>query len=440
MKKVVVLGAGLVAKPLVRYLLDQPDFELTMATRTVSKAEKMIAGHPRGRALRWLTDDHAGLATLIRACDLAISLLPASEHVKVARLCIEQGKHMVTTSYVSPAMRELDAPAKKAGVIVLNEIGVDPGIDHMSAMKVIHEVRDAGGVVVSFKSYCGGLPAPESNNNPFGYKFSWSPRAVLLASRNSARYRKDGKEINIPGEKLFTDVHILHLEGLGDFEAYPNRDSLGYLDVYGLHDVHTMYRGTLRNIGWCDTLDKIAHLGLLDLEVRKGLAGKTCAEFLATIVGGSTRTLKRDIARKLGITEDHELLGKLEWLGLLSDQKIGVDESSPLDLMTEKMNARCPYAPGERDMIALHHQFIAQYPNRKQRITSTLIEFGQLDGDSAMARTVSLPAAIGTRLILEGKIKATGVCIPTTPPIYQPVLAELERLGIVCKETTRPLP
>jgi saccharopine dehydrogenase (NADP+, L-glutamate forming) len=262
MKKALVLGAGLVARPLVRYLLDQPDFKVTVASRTVSKAEALVAGHPGGTTLTLLADDTAKLEQLVSKHDLAISLLPAPLHPVVAQMCIKHKKHMVTTSYVSPAMQKLDAPARQAGVMCLNEIGVDPGIDHMSAMRIIHDVEQRGGKVVSFRSYCGGLPAPDANDNPWGYKFSWSPRAVCTAGKNAARFRENGKQVDVPGPELFTHVEQTHVEGVGKLEAYPNRDSLGYVDVYGLKGIETMFRGTFRYPGWCRCLKKVVDLGM----------------------------------------------------------------------------------------------------------------------------------------------------------------------------------
>ncbi len=246
MKKILVLGAGLVARPPIRYLLDQPGFSVTVASRTRSKAEQLIEGRPNGTAMAFDVSDLDRLEELIPQHDLAISLLPYTHHVTVARSCLAHGKHMVTTSYVSDAMRALDGEARAAGLLFLNEIGLDPGIDHMSAMKIIHSVQKAGGAIVSFKSYCGGLPAPEANDNPLGYKFSWAPRGVLLAARNAAKYRKDGRLVEVPGPELFTDCHLLDLgdelaragcpRESGVFEAYPNRDSLSYIETYGLAD------------------------------------------------------------------------------------------------------------------------------------------------------------------------------------------------------------
>jgi len=440
-KNVLVLGAGLVAGPLVRYLMDQSDFHVKVASRTLSKAEKLVGGHPRGEAQQLNVNDEAALEELIRQTDLAVSLLPYVYHPTVARLCVKHGKNMVTTSYVKDAMRALDGAAKEAGVILLNEIGVDPGIDHMTAMRVIHRVQEGGGEITSFSSYCGGLPAPEANTNPFGYKFSWSPKGVLLAGKNAARFLKDGQVINIPGEELFDHYWTVPIEIEGkviDFEGYPNRDSLPYMETYGITSARTMFRGTLRNVGWCATMKKIAELGLLDETERDDIAGLTFAQFTAKLIN-STGDLRRDLAAYLQIDPDSRVMSNLEWLGLLSDDPLPLQKGAPIDILTARMLEKMRYAPGERDMLILRHEFIAEYPDRTEKIVSTMIDFGIPYGDTSMSRTVGLPAAIGARLILEGVINLTGVQIPVVPEIYEPVLQELERLGITFTESKEVL-
>ncbi len=436
MKKVVVFGAGMVAGAHVRYLLDH-GLQVTVASRTVSKAEELVKGHPNGRAVAVNSDDTAALEALIRQHDLAVSLLPYAYHPVVARLCIKHGVHMVTTSYVKQVMADMDAEAKAAGVILLNEIGVDPGIDHMTAMRVIHTVQGQGGKIAKFVSWCGGLPAPEANDNPFGYKFSWSPRGVLLAGKNSAQYLWDGEMVVIPNGELF-DHHVtvpVVVEGkLTDFEGYPNRDSLSYMKPYGIEDTRTMFRGTLRNTGWCDTLRKIADLGLLDEAPRSDLADATWAGLTRKLTG-SHGDLRADLAAFLNVATDSKVISDLTWLGLLSDDPLPAGVNSPIDILCARMLAKMQYAPGERDLLIMQHQFLAEYPDRKEKITSTLVDFGIPHGDSSMARTVGLPAAIGVRLILEGKIALTGVQVPVVPEIYEPVLAELEALGIKFVET-----
>jgi saccharopine dehydrogenase (NADP+, L-glutamate forming) len=445
MKNVLILGAGLVAKPLVRYLLDQPDFHVKVASRTVSKAEKLVGHHPRGEAQPLNVDDTAALKDLISHADLTISMVPYTHHVTVANLCIELKKHVVTTSYVSEKMKQLDRKAKDAGILILNEIGLDPGIDHMSAMKIIHEVQNNGGRIASFYSYCGGLPAPEANTNPWGYKFSWSPRGVVMAGKNAARYLKDKKEVKVPSEDLFAHFWEMNIESLPKLEAYPNRDSIPYIDLYGISDADAMYRGTLRYPGWCQTMKKVVELGFLD-EKEQDVKRLSYADFLRKLIKKEKGTdLKNDLATCLKIDESSEPIKRFEWLGLLSDEELPGEKSSPLDILANRLLEKLQYKEGERDMIVLHHEFIAEYPKKsarsigKEKITSTLIDFGIPHGDSAMSRTVGLPAAIGASLILQGKIRATGVHIPVNPSIYEPTLKELEKQGIVCKEKNLPL-
>jgi saccharopine dehydrogenase (NADP+, L-glutamate forming)/spermidine synthase len=441
MKTVLVLGAGLVTRPLVRYLLDQPDFKVLVASRTVSKAVNLIDNHPRGEAMPLLVQEEDHLKELVSSADLVISLVPWTFHPVVAKQCLELGKHLITTSYVKENMQALDSQVKEKGLLFLNEIGLDPGIDHMSAMKIIHGVEDRGGKIKSFYSYCGGLPAPEANTNPFGYKFSWSPRGVVLAGKNSGRYLKDGQEVEVPSEDLFTHTWTIEIEGLGELVAYPNRDSIPYIETYGLKDAEAMYRGTLRNPGWCQTWKKFIDLGLLDEKERGDWKGKTYAQFTETFLQNPTGNLRADLAGQLNIAEDSDILDRWQWLGLLSDEPLPVETSSPLDILANRLLEKMPYQPGERDMIVLHHEFIADYPNlpAREKITSTLVDFGIPHGDSAMSRTVSLPAAVAAKMILHGEIQATGVHIPVRPEIYEPVLKELEELGITFKERTTKL-
>jgi saccharopine dehydrogenase (NADP+, L-glutamate forming) len=431
MKPILLLGAGLVTRPLVHYLLDK-DFKLTVASRTVSKAEALVGDHPNGMALELNVKDDKALEGFVSDADLTISLVPYAYHVKVANLCIKHKKHFISTSYINPEMKALDEPAKEAGVVLLNEIGLDPGIDHMSAMKIIDAVHNQGGQVKSFRSYCGGLPAPEANDNPFGYKFSWSPIGVLLAGTNDARFKENGEIVEIPGAELFDHYKIITVGGLGEFEGYPNRDSVPYIDTYSIPETDTMFRGTYRNVGWCPTLKAIADLGLFD-KAERDFGGMTLTDYTRSYIGG-TGDIEYDTAAKLGINDDDEINRRLKWLGLFSDESVPINKGNSLEVLAALMNAKMPYRPGERDMIVLTHEFVAELPDGKKWITSTLIDYGIPDGDSAMARTVSLPAAIGARMILEGKITRPGVSIPVKAEIYEPVLAELEQLGVKCTE------
>ncbi len=438
MKTVLVLGAGLVTRPLVQYLLDLPEVRVVVASRTVSKAEALVGNHPQGEARALNVQDANALRDMVPGADLVISLLPYVYHVQVAELCIEFGKDMVTTSYVSPAMRALDERAQAAGVTVLNEIGVDPGIDHMSAMEIIHRVQNEGGEITSFRSWCGGLPAPEANTNPFGYKFSWSPRGVLQAGRNPAHYLEHGQDINIAGEDLFDHHWSVPVPGIPGLEGYPNRDAVPYADIYGITSAKTVFRGTLRNPGWCKTLKKIVEMGLVELE-EKDWSELTYRQFTAQLIGYEGDDVRQALAEHLDIEADSFVLDNLAWLGMFSDEPLPLEQGASIDVLTARMLEKMPYEEGERDMLVMHHEFVAEYPDRKEAITSTMIDYGIPGGDSSMSRTVGLPAAIATRMILQGIITRKGVLVPVMPDIYEPVLAELEEMGIGFTEESKPL-
>lgn len=431
MKKILVLGAGMVSRPLVRYLLDQPGFSVTMATRTVSKAEKIINKHQDGKAEPLDVKDNAKLEQLISTVDVVVSLLPYMFHVKVAELCIKHRKHLVTTSYVSDAMRVLDKRAKDAGVLLLNECGLDPGIDHMSTMRIIHDVESNGGKVVSFKSTTGALPSHEANNNPFGYKFSWSPRGVLLASRNPAKWLEDGREVSIPGEQLFENYYLQDIPGVGTFENYPNRDSTPYKDIYGLKDAKTVYRGTFRFVGWCETLRNIVALCWLSDHPVQGFSGTTYGDLTRHLIGVKPgEDLSKATAKYLDLKQYSTVIKRLEWLGLFSDKTLPEDKNNPLDYLNVLTLSKMILGKHERDMVVMHHEFIAEYQSKKEYITSTLAYYGIPGSDTSIARTVGLPAAIAVKMMLQSKITMVGVHIPVTPDIYNPILDELEEIGI----------
>jgi saccharopine dehydrogenase-like NADP-dependent oxidoreductase len=436
MAKILVLGAGMVAGPLVRYLLEA-GARVTVTSLEAAEAERLVGGHQAGEARAFDLADDAGLSALVGAHDLVVSLVPYAFHPKVAGHCLRHGRHLVTASYVAPAMQELDGAARAQGLTFLNELGLDPGIDHMSAMRVIDAVAAEGGHLGSFRSYCGGLPAPDANDNPLGYKFSWAPRGVLMACRNAARYRREGRDVAVPPDRLFRDMHLLHVPGAGDFEAYPNRDSLVYREAYGLPaDIETLFRGTLRNIGWCDTLHAFGRLGLLDDQPREG--GTTRGAYVRSLLGAAAGADVRAAATaKLGQADGCLPAANLAWLGLGDETPLPAGPRSPLDVLGDAMLEKLCYRPGERDMVVMFHEFLWKTAaGAGRRTTSRLVACGERNGDSAMARTVSLPAAVAARLVLEGSISVRGVLRPVVPEIYDPVLHELESLGIECLEET----
>jgi len=433
MNNVLVLGAGMVVRAHVRYLLDHY-FRVTVASLIGAQAEEMVAGHPNGTAVQLdIRSEEGRLPSIIADHDAVVSLLPFQFHPQIARVCLDVGRHMVTSSYVKDEMRALDAEAKEKGIILFNELGVDPGLDHMTAMKVIHRVQAEGGKITTFQSYCGGLPAPEANDNPFGYKFSWSPRGVLLAGLNNARYKRRGELFDVPRGGLFDHVKKVDVVVDGapiEFEGYPNRDSIEYVGIYDIDARDVMFRGTLRNSGWCAVMKQITKLGWLATDDMSGLDGLTYADLSARLAGIDDVTdIKTKVASSLDIDVDGAEIAAIEWLGLLGSDPLP-GPAAPVDILTARMLEKMSYDEGERDMVVLQHTFMADFADRREYITSTMVDFGVPGGDSAMNRTVGLPAAVGVRYILEGRFIQPGVVIPVMPEFYQPALEELQRHGI----------
>jgi saccharopine dehydrogenase (NADP+, L-glutamate forming) len=430
MKKVLILGAGMVVKPIVTYLLEN-NFAVTVATRTRAKADAMIAGHENGTSLAWTVDDEEALDLLVKNHDLTVSLLPYAYHVMVAKKCIAHKKNMVTTSYVKPEMKALDQEAKDAGILILNELGLDPGIDHMSAMRIIDNVHEQGGKIVEFYSLCGALPAPEACDNPFNYKFSWSPKGVVMASNNDGKYLRHGNEIYVEPIDLFKNPFQIDFPDVGPLEVYPNRDSFPYIELYGIPETETIFRGTFRHKGWCESLDAMKRLHLINND-KMDFTGKSYAGFIAKMIGAENpENIRQKAAQYLNLPYESYALQAIEWLGLFSDEDMGRQEDTPFEITSDLMIEKMKLGPDERDMVVMQHTFLADYPGGKREvIKSRMLDFGTLSTDTAVARTVALPAAVGVEMILQGKIDARGVHIPVIPEIYNPVLDRLEDLNI----------
>ena len=433
MKKVLLLGAGMVARPMVEYLLENR-YSLLIASPMKERADEMINGNPLGSSHDWSMDDADTLEKLVNENDITVSLLPFKYHADVAKVCLRHEKSLVTTSYVQKEMLEMDEAAKNAGVLFLNEIGLDPGLDHMSAMRIIDHIHNHGGLVEEFYSLCGALPAPEAADNPLNFKFSWSPKGVILAGKNSALYLRKGRKVFIEPADLFKDRFNINFPGIGDLDVYPNRDSISYIDIYGIPETKTMYRGTFRFKGWCETLDAMKRLNMLDDTV-KNYKGMTYAEFLAERGGTESADLKKNIARKLGLPEVSPAIESFEYLGFFGNERLQYSETTPFEITSDRMIKKMLLTDDERDMVILQHVFLAVYPDgKKEVIRSSMVDFGSPSANTAIARTVALPAAIAVKMILEKKIEITGVRRPVLPQIYIPVLNELKTLGIEMKE------
>ena len=462
-QKVLILGAGLVARPIIKHLLSK-GYSVTVASNTPDRALQMVSGHPAGKTVFWEATDETALDNLITAHDITVSLLPYAFHVMVARHCIAHKKNMVTTSYVKPEMRELDAKAREAGVIILNEIGLDPGVDHMSAMRIIDHIHAKEGAVLEFHSICGALPAPEAANNPFKYKFSWSPKGVVMAGNNDALFLRHGQTVSIPTKDLFKDPFTVDFPEVGIMEVYPNRDSLAYKEIYGIPEALTVFRGTFRFRGWCETLNVMKRLGLISYD-KYDMSGMTYAGMMrrqiselnkritnnelrissgeavmnlneiSNFVNYQKAKLKADVAACLGIPADSYSLDALEWLGLFEEVPMNRKTDSTFEVVSDLMISKMGLGDEERDMVVMQHTFLAAYSDgRKEVIRSRMLDFGSPSTDTSIARTVALPAAIGVEMILKGEIRETGVHIPVIPSIYNPVLNALEALGIKMNE------
>jgi len=432
MNKVLLLGAGMVAKPIAEYILDN-NIQLTIANRTISKAEKLIGNHKHGKAVFLTVDDVTTLEQLVSENDLVISLLPFAHHVTVAKMCIKHKKNMVTTSYVSPEMKTLDAEVRAAGIIILNEIGVDPGFDHMTAMRIIDKVKSEGGKIKEFYSLCGALAAPEVADNPFKYKFSWSPKGVITAGNNSAKYLKDGEIVEIPSEKLFKNPLRIDFPEVGTMEVYPNRDSLAYIGIYNIPEVETMYRGTFRYPNWCECMDAMKTLGLVSAE-KQNFEGKTYKEVVAEKMDVYPKNVKEKAAGRLKLDLHSNAIVALDWLGYFSNEKVNMIKGSTIDITTDLMHKKMMLPEGARDMVIMLHTFIVEKANgQKEVIKSRLLDFAT-SNNTSIARTVALPAAIAVKMILNGEISEKGIQIPISKTIYEPILTELEKQGIAMVE------
>lgn len=437
--RILILGAGLVSGPIVELLLADPDYSVTLADINVKNAEKILKKHPRGAAVHLDISSPDALQPLVDGSSVVVSLVPYTLHTIVAKACIAAKVPMVNASYVSPAMQDLDEQATSAGIIILCEIGLDPGIDHMTAMRLIHKIQNAGGTVTAFNSYCGGLPAPEANNNPFGYKFSWSPKGVLMAGKNDAHFLKAGQRVDISGAELLKNHWDVVLPDATVFEGYPNRDSISYISTYGLEGVRTMFRGTLRNAGWCESMDMIKKIGFLG-DNQLDLGDKfSMRDLTANLTGLSETNLEEQVAERFNIPIAGQMMEALTWLGLFDATQREWKQLTAIDCLTEIMLSKMSYEPGERDMVILHHEFEAEFPFGRKKYLSTLTDFGIPNGYSAMSRTVTLPVGIAVKLIASGQISLTGVKIPVEPEIYEPVLVELENLGVSFEEREFPL-
>ncbi|KAI1326116.1 saccharopine dehydrogenase [Xylariaceae sp. FL0255] len=442
-QKVLMLGAGFVTRPTLD-ILCASGVPVTVACRTLESAKGLSGGVQNATPISLDVSDADALDAEVAKHDLVISLIPYTFHAAVIKSAIRQKKHVVTTSYVSPAMMELDQECKDAGITVMNEIGLDPGIDHLYAVKTIEDVHNEGGKILSFKSFCGGLPAPESSGNPLGYKFSWSPRGVLLALRNPASFYQDGKVVNVAGPDLMATAKPYHIYPGFAFVGYPNRDSTPYKERYNIPEAQTIVRGTLRYGGFPEFVKVLVDIGFLKDEeqsfCKEPIPWKEAAQKIISAPSSDEKDLIATISAKTTFTDEEEktrILSGLRWLGIFSSEKI-IPRGNPLDTLCATLEKKMQFGEGERDLVILQHKFEVELKDgTKQTRTSTLCEYGSTEpnGYSAMAKLVGVPCAVAVKQVLDGTISEKGVLAPMNSKINNPLMKELkEKYGIECKE------
>ena len=440
MKNILVIGAGRSTVSLISYLLENAtanNWQVTVADMSLDLAKSKTVGYPLAKAIQLDIDNKEQRLQEIQKADFVISMLPAFMHLPVIKDCVALGKHVATASYVSPEMQALDEEAKQKNILLLNECGLDPGIDHASAMKVIDEIQAQGGEITSFKSFCGGLVAPESNDNPWGYKFSWNPRNVVVAGQATAQYLEDGGIKYIPYNRIFTQTDTIEVDG-AKYDAYANRDSLSYIHPYKLDTVKTILRGTLRQTGYCKAWNVFVKLGLTDDTFTiKDTQGKTYTQLLQSFLPNKTGSVKQNLVDFIGKEADTESIAMIEWLGFFDNVKIELAQGTPAQLLQHLLEKKWLLKPNDKDLVVMQHQFEIDTSKNKalpKKINSSLVVIGTDQHHTAMAKTVGLPLAIAVKNFLMGKFNLTGVQIPIHKEIYAPLLQELEQYGICFKE------
>jgi saccharopine dehydrogenase-like NADP-dependent oxidoreductase len=445
MRHILIIGAGRSASSLIEYLLNKSETEnlfITIGDLSAELAERKTKGHARARALAFDIFNEAQRHDEIAKADIVISMLPATLHYEVAKDCIRFKKNMVTASYISPAMQDLDEEVKKNNLVFMNEIGLDPGIDHMSAMKVIDEIRDQGGKMILFESFCGGLVAPESDNNLWNYKFTWNPRNVVLAGQGgTAKFVQEGTYKYIPYNKLFRRTEFMEVEGYGRFEGYANRDSLKYRSVYGLDDVLTLYRGTLRRVGFSKAWNMFIQLGMTDdTYVMEGSENMSYRDFTNSFLPyHPTDSVELKLRHILKLDQDDIRWDKLLELDLFNENKlVGLKDATPAQILEKILSDSWTLDPEDKDMIVMYHKFGYILNGQTKQIDSTMVCIGDDQVYTAMAKTVGLPVAMAALQILNGNITTPGVQLPIHKEVYLPILKELEEFGVIFNEKQVP--
>jgi len=438
MQSILILGAGRSSSAAISYLLEfgaANSIDVTVGDVSLQAAQERVAGFDNAKAVAFDINDKTRSRELIRSATVVVSLIPAHLHTVVARICLETGSHLLTASYVSDEMKSFDPECRAKSLLFLNECGLDPGIDHMSAMQVMDRIRSEGGKITSFESFTGGLIAPDTDiDNPWRYKFTWNSRNVVMAGQGTAKYLQNGAFTFIPYQRLFKTITPVVVPGYGEYEGYANRDSLKYLRTYRLDDVKTMIRGTLRNKGFCSAWDVFVQLGCCeDTYEMEHVESMTHAAFMNAFVNTRTNeSLPSAIARVCDV--GNEDMKRLAWSGMFSEENVGLQKGTPAQILEHILNKKWKLQSDDKDLVVMWHRFGYTKDGVSKRLEASLVAKGSNSIDTAMAKTVGLPLGIAAKLLIEGKIEQRGVVIPTTKEIYEPVLDELKLLGVELSE------
>ena len=440
MKNILIIGAGKSSSVLVKHLLNgaaDGDYRITIGDQYPDNVRKIFPASDSLGISELNINNVDVMRQMVQESDIVISMLPATLHVQVANVCLEEGKDLITASYVSKEMKALDEPAHDKGLLFLNEMGVDPGIDHMSSMSVIDGIRSQGGKMTAFESFTGGLLAPESEkDNPWKYKFTWNPRNVVLAGQGIVKFMQEGKYKYIPYHRLFRRTEVIHIPSYGYFEGYANRDSLKYLDAYNLHEVRTIYRGTLRRQGYCRTWNAFVQLGATDdTYTMENTEEMTHREFINSFLYyDPVAPVDLKLAHYMNWDKGSEEMHRLRWLGVFENKKVGLKNATPAQILQKMLEDKWSLSPDDKDMLVMWHKFNYEMEGLQEELHSYLVVVGDDTIDTAMAKTVGLPVATAAQMILQQRISLTGVVIPTVAGVYKPVMKELERQGIMFEE------
>lgn len=434
MQTILIAGAGKSSIYLIEYFLSlasKSKWKIIVADNDGEIINEKINGNPNAEAAVIDITKESQREPLVKRADIVISMMPPHLHIHLAKDCLKHKKHLITSSYISPEMREMSKAVKDAGLMFMCEMGLDPGLDHMTASDMIHSIQRVAAVITSFKSYCGGLVSPESDNNPWHYKITWNPRNIVMAGSKGGKYLSNGKEVEVPYKELFDNPKKIKIGDMGQFAFYPNRDSMDYIEQYELHETTNFMRATLRHPNFCKGWNALIQLGLTDDKEKLNTQGMTYLGWLKEVTSHSRGPIQAHLAKKLNISADDKIISMMQWLGMFDERIINQKKATSAQVLEELVTEKMQMNPKDKDMVVLQHEVEYVHKDKKTKAISTMVLKGENSEYTAMAKAVGLPIAVLARLVLQNKIRVpVGVLIPNMAAVYRPVLTELRHHGI----------